>query len=183
MERKIAQKDEHRRGDVERSVDQAAAIAPPAFAKAEGEVQEERRLKRCSLHVGPVDDEIESIECACELEGVEDERHQAEDIKVGRLRRCPASEENVKSDGQIDETYEPLDLVVGTVGGLKDDANVDGDGLGPIGGLTEDGVSGVTPDPGLIHLIGGGGDHRGWDAIDGGENVALANAGLFCSGA
>ena len=183
LERQVTKHNEHGSRDVKRSVDEAGAVAAGALAEAEREMQEKRGLQRCGLDVGPVDGEIKSIQFACVLEGIEDEGHQAEDVKVGRLRRGPPSEEDIETDGEIDETDEALELKIGAIGGLENDADVDGDGLGPVGGLAEDGVGGVAPDAGAVHLIGRRRDHGSRRTVDGGEDVALADAGFIGSGA
>ena len=57
-------------------------IGPRRVREAHREVQEQRRLQHIREQVAPVDHPVEHPRLACRTEGVQHERHQAEDIKM-----------------------------------------------------------------------------------------------------
>ena len=131
--------------------------------------------------LAPEDDEVERVELAGVLEGVPDERDQAEDEEVGRFRGGPAAEKDIQADRKVDERDEAHHLVVEAVGFGEDDLDVELNAATVAGGA-QDRVGGVRPDAGLHDGALRGAEARGGVVVDGGEEVALADAGALGGG-
>ena len=70
-------------------------------------MQEQRRLQQPRHDVRPVDDPVKVVELAGVVEGVEDERDQAEDVEVRALGRGPASQQDVQANAEVDQRDQP----------------------------------------------------------------------------
>ena len=137
-----------------------ALIGREVVGEADRKVQKERRLERRCGHVAPVNDPVEGVEFAGVTEGVQDERNQAEDVKMDRLGSRPAPEEDVDSDTEIDKRDEPEALIDGTVFGLEDDLDIETWLRLEVGGVRngpKDGVGCMGPDAAAEHFA----DQRG----------------------
>ena len=116
------QAQQHRAGRVDQRKQNAAAEFLQAFlGEAEGKMQKERRLQGIQPARSPEDDPVERIERAGVLERIEGEGDQAEEVEVGGARRCPAAEENVDADGQVDEADDALTQLQAAVQRLRND--------------------------------------------------------------
>ncbi len=115
------QAQQHRAGRVDQRKQNATAEFLQAFlGEAESKVQKERRLQGFSQNVGPENDPVERVERAGVLERIEGEGDQAEEVEVGGARRCPATEENVDADGQVDKPDDALTQLQTAVERLRD---------------------------------------------------------------
>ena len=103
-----------------------------SIRKAERKVQKQRRLQRRYYDVRPVDDRVQRVHLAGELERVQNERDQAKDIKVGRFRGRPAPEEHVKPDQQIHHGDQPQSQIDRPISRFQDDRNIQVAGVGRI---------------------------------------------------
>ena len=99
---------------------------------------------------------------------------------------CPAPEENVDADAEIDEGDESQALVDGTVFGLEDYLDVE---LGcavqvdRLGDRPKDRVVGMGPDAAAEHLAHQWGDAGCWLVVDADEDVTGSDAGSMAGGA
>ena len=93
--------------------------------EGENEMQKQRRLQHSGGDVAPIDSPVEIVQLAGVLEGVSDERNQAENIKVRGTGSSPAAQQNVKSDAQIDQRNQPQPVVERTLGRNQDDAGIE----------------------------------------------------------
>ena len=109
-------------------------------------MQEQRRLQQPGHCVRPVDDPVEVIQLPGVVKGVEDERHQAENIKVCALGGRPAPQQDVDAYAQVDEGNQAQSDVQRAVRGRQDDRRLKGYAL------TDDGVGGLRPDADVIEL-------------------------------
>ena len=92
-----------------------APVFTALFRESERKVQEQCRLQQLSDDVAPVDNRVKRIELAGVMERVQNERHEAENIKMRGFRRGPAAEENVKTDAQVDQCDQAQSLLHGIV--------------------------------------------------------------------
>ncbi len=140
-------------------------------------------MQSCRRYVAPVDDPIEGVELGGVFEGIQNKRDEAEDVKVGRLGRRPAPEENVDSDAEVDQSDEAQTLVDGAVCGLEDDLYVEFGGalLDRTYGLSglKDRIGGVGPDAAAEGLADEGSQPVGWPVVDAYEDVAFAYSGAL----
>jgi len=74
-----------------------------ALREYQSEVQKQRRRQQPRHHARPVDFVVEIVQLPAVVEAVEDERHQAENVKVNGARRIPAANEDKDSDEEIDQ--------------------------------------------------------------------------------
>ena len=88
-------------------------------------MQKERRLEGGGDDVRPVDGPVEQVESGGVFESVEDERDETEDVEVGGFGRGPSAEEDIQADAQVDHCDQAVDLEVGFVDGLEDDADIE----------------------------------------------------------
>src|ERR1700694_3026236 len=88
----------------------------PPFRKGQYEVQKERRLQQPRDLIGPEDTPVESVELTDVVQGVENERYQAENVKMRRTDRRPAPQQYIKPNAQIDERDQPQPIVHGALG-------------------------------------------------------------------
>src|ERR1700720_2941233 len=82
-----------------------------AFREGQYEVQKERGLQKPGDFIGPEDAPVESVELADVVQRVEDERYQAEDVKVSGAHGSPAPQQHVKANAQVDERNQPQPIV------------------------------------------------------------------------
>src|SRR5579864_2463918 len=97
--------------------------------ESERKVQEQSWLQEPSDHVAPVDDLVKLVQLSGVLEGIKDERDQAENIKVHGLRGSPASQKNVKADRQVDKRDKPQAIVERLVRSLGDERSIQSDAV------------------------------------------------------
>src|ERR1700730_1621909 len=79
--------------------------------EGQNEMQEQSGLQKPGRDVAPVDSPVKLVQLSSELEGVENERDQAEDIEMRGARCRPAPQQNVKPDAQIDQSDETKPVV------------------------------------------------------------------------
>lgn len=123
--------------------------------EAYGEVKEERGLECLRGHVAPEDEPVERAGLACGAEAVQDEGHQAKDIKVDGLGRGPTPEEDVDSYTEVDERDEPETLINRAIFGFEDDLDIEAGCTLKVSRMrngTKNGVGGVCPDSTAVHL-------------------------------
>ncbi len=89
-------------------------------------MQKQRRLQRLSQHIAPENGPVQGVQLAGVLERVEGEGNQAEEVEVSGARGCPAAEENVDADGQVDEADEAQPQRQAAVQRLGDDHRLQG---------------------------------------------------------
>src|SRR5258708_36308972 len=85
-----------------------------ALRKDQSKVQQERRREQPGDYAGPIHFIVEGIQLAAVLEGIKDERYQADDVKMHGARRVPPAHENEKPNEKIDETNEPAVILDGS---------------------------------------------------------------------
>ena len=73
------------------------------FRENQRKMQQQRGGQQTSDHTRPVHFEVEGVQFSTVLEGVENERDQAEDIEVNRARGVPSADENEQPDEQVKE--------------------------------------------------------------------------------
>jgi len=99
-----AHADDSESGSINEGQEPAAVpVGETLLREGEREVQEQGRLECLGDDVAPVDDPVQIVELAGVVEGVQRERYEAEDVEVHRARSGPAAEEDVETDGQVDE--------------------------------------------------------------------------------
>ena len=91
-------RDINRRDDPAMLADKAALLR-----ESQDKMQEQRRLQQPGRNVAPVDGPVKLVQLSGELEGVKDERNQAENIEVRGTRRRPAPQQNIEPDAQVDQ--------------------------------------------------------------------------------
>src|SRR5690349_22495705 len=79
-------------------------------------MQEQSGLQQLSNDVAPENGPVKRVVLAGAMERVQNERHQAENIKVRGFWGGPAAEQNVKADAEINKGNQPQSLVHGIVG-------------------------------------------------------------------
>ena len=89
-------------------------------------MQKQRRLQRLGQDLAPVDGPVKGIEFAGVIERIQDKRGQAKDVKVSRARSRPPPEEDIETDGKVNQRNEPQALVLAAVCRLENDGCVDG---------------------------------------------------------
>ena len=104
-------------------------------------MQKQCGLQRLSQDPAPVDGPVKSIEFGGVVERIKDKRGQAKDVKMRRPGSRPAPEEDVETDGKVNQRNEPQALVLTAVGGLEQNGCVDGNAR------TEETVVDVPPGP------------------------------------
>src|SRR5260221_11865324 len=85
-----------------------------ALRKDQSKVQQEGRREQPGHYAGPIYLVVKSIQLVGVLEGIEDEGHQAEDVKMHGARRIPPAHENEKPNEEIEETNEPAVILDGS---------------------------------------------------------------------
>ncbi len=88
-------------------------------------MKKERGLESRGCQVSPIDGLVKAIEHAGVLEGVENERHEAEDVEVGGLRGGPAAEQDIDANAEIGERDETESVVARSIEWLKDDRDLE----------------------------------------------------------
>src|SRR4029077_1963217 len=91
-----------------------------ALRKGERKMQEQSRLQHTCGNVAPEDGPVKGVQLAGVMKRVKNERHQAENIKVGGFGRGPAAEQNIKSDSQVDQGDQALAYLHGIIGRDRD---------------------------------------------------------------
>src|SRR5258708_40373861 len=85
-----------------------------ALRKDQSKVQQERRREQPGDYAGPIHFIVEGIQLAAVLEGIKDERDQAEDVEMHGARGVPPTHENEKPNEKIEETNEPTVILDGS---------------------------------------------------------------------
>ncbi len=141
--------------------------------EGQDEMQEQCGLKQPCRNVAPVDNPVKLVQLSGELEGVKDERDQAENIEMRGTRRRPASQQNIKPDPQIDQGDEPKPVVQRAFGGNQDDGRVQRDRL------PNQGVSRLRPRAHAVNLPHPGGGVLYVVLVDGDQLITGSNPGLL----
>ena len=94
----------------ERQQNAATEVLQPLLGEAEGKVQKKRRLQGFSGDIRPEDHQVQPFQAARELEGIKDERYQAEKIEVRGAQSAPAAEQDVEANEQIDQADDAQSL-------------------------------------------------------------------------
>ena len=136
-------------------------------------MQEQRRLQQPGDDVRPVDDPVEIVELAGVVEGVKDERDQAENVEVRTLGRGPASEQNVHADAEVDQRDQPQSGVERAIGGSQDQRSFHRHAL------PHQRVGGLGPNADAIELPLQAADVGDVPAFDGNQLIAGLDAGLL----
>src|SRR5208283_516052 len=136
-------------------------------------MQKQRRLQQPGDDVGPIDNPIEVVQFAGVMEGIEDERDEAEDVKVRALGRSPAPEQNVDADAEIDQRDEPQPRVERAIGGYENDGSVEWYTL------PNQRILGFGPDANAIELLLQAADIGDVPVIERDHAVARLDAGLL----
>src|SRR5450755_3668458 len=92
----------------------------PPFRKGQYEMQEQSRLQQPGNFIGPQHGPIETVELADIMQRVEDERDQAENVKMRGTDGRPTPHQHVESNAQVDEGDQPQPIVHGPLGGYQD---------------------------------------------------------------
>src|SRR5258708_3844682 len=92
----------------------ADELAP--FREGQYEVQEQRWLQQPRDLIRPEDGPVKSIELAGIVQRVENERYQAENVKMRGTDRRPAPQQYIKPNAQVDEGDQPQPVVHRTFG-------------------------------------------------------------------
>ncbi len=167
------QRDDHRGRQVDYGGEPWPALAPLG-GKCEGKVEEECRLERISDNLAPVDSLVEGFRPAEVPERVEDERGEAEQIKVGGVGRGPASEEDVEADAEIDQGDEAKPLIDAAILEVEDDGDIrDAETM------TDESVVNGVVGAGVPHLPREKRESRGGNVVGFEEEVAGFYAGTF----
>ncbi len=111
-EREDVNGQQHASRDIDRG-NHPAMLADEVALLREGQnkMQKQSRLQQPRHHIAPVDRPVKFVQLSAELEGVENERNQAENVEVGRTGRRPAAQQDVKPDAEIDQGNEPQPVV------------------------------------------------------------------------
>ncbi len=141
-------------------------------------MQEQRRLQRRRLHIRPQDRQVQPIQHARVMERVPHERHQAENIKVGRLRRRPPSKQHIQADRQVHQPNQPLQLVIRPVRRHQVNRNIQSNRVRPVRRLPHHRVRRVSPHTRQVHLMHCRRHHRRRRPVDRRQNVALPDPRL-----
>src|SRR5258708_2898553 len=141
--------------------------------EGQDKVQKQRWLQQPGRNVAPVDDPVKLVQFPGELEGVKDERNQAEDVEVCGTRRWPASQQDVKPDAQVDQGNEPQPEVQRALAGNQDDRCIQRDRL------PYQGISRLRPRAYPVNLPDPGGGVLYVMLVDRSQPIACPNAGLF----
>ncbi len=96
----------------------------PPLREGQHEVQEQRRLQHPGNHVAPVNAPVERVKFSRVVERIEDERDQAENIKMRRTGRRPPAQQNIHADAQVDQRDQPQPIVEGSVRRCEDDSRL-----------------------------------------------------------
>src|SRR5581483_12459415 len=107
------------------------------------------------------------------MEGVEDERNQAEDEEMRAFGRRPAPEQDVDADAERNQRDQPQPGVKRAVGGHENDRGVDRDAL------PYQRVRGLGPDSDAIELLLHASDVGDRAPIDRDQAVTRLDAGLL----
>ena len=137
-------------------------------------MKEEGGLQRLGQDIAPVDGPVEVVEPPGVVEGVEGEGNQAEEVDMERAGCGPAPEEDVESDGQIDEADDKGEVEHAAVGGdgNDDDRGVEGNAA------AGDGVVCLAVDVGVLELAVEVGADFDRVIVDSGEQVTGLDSGL-----
>src|ERR1700691_2467653 len=85
------------------------------LGKDENEMQEKSRLQHSGTDVAPVDCPVEIVQLAGVLEGIGNERDEAENVEVRRAGSSPAAQQNVESNAEVNECDQPQPVVERTL--------------------------------------------------------------------
>ena len=99
----------------------------PLLGKRQNKMQEQSRLQDPGDNVAPVDGPIEVVQLAGVFERIRDERYQAENVKVRRTGCCPAAQQHVNADAQINQSDQPQPIIQRAIRGNQKDFRVQGD--------------------------------------------------------
>ena len=78
-------------------------------------MEEQRRLQRSGQNPAPVDSPVKAVQLAGVVKRVKNKRGQAKDVKMSRTRSGPPPEQDVESDGEIDQRNQPQTLVLAAI--------------------------------------------------------------------
>ncbi len=158
----------NRRNDPAMPADKAALLR-----ESQDKMQEQGRLQQPGGNVAPVDRPVKLVQLSGEFEGVKDERDQAKNIEMGRTRRRPAPQQNIKPDAEIDQGDEAQPVVERTLGRNQDHGGVERHGL------PYQGISSLRPCAHAVDLAHPGGRVLHVMLVDRGQVVASPNTGLL----
>src|SRR5579871_6217942 len=105
------------------------------------------------------------------MEGVEDERNEAEDVEVRALGGRPAPQQDVNADAEINQRDQSQAGIKRAIGGYQDDGSIDRHSL------PYQRVRGLGPDPHTVELLLEGADVRDLVPIDRNQTVARLDTG------
>src|SRR3974390_1385404 len=96
------------RGGVDRSkFEERLARRLRPFRKDQGKMQQKRGGQQPRDHARPVHFEVKRVQFSAVLEGIENERDQAEDIEVHSAGGVPSADKNKQTDEQIKQSNHP----------------------------------------------------------------------------
>ncbi len=142
------------------------------FREGQNKVQEQSRLQQPGHHVAPVDNPVKIVQLAGELEGVEDERDQAENVEMGGTRGRPSAQQHIEPNAQIDQSDETKPEVERAFGRDQDHGHVQRNRM------PNQRVSCFRPGAHPVHLSHAGGSVRHLALVDRGQAIARPNASL-----
>ena len=144
--------------------------------EGQDEMQKQSRLQQPGGNVAPIDRPVKLVQLSGELEGVKDERNQAENIEMRGTRRRPAPQQNIKPDAQVDQRDEAQPVIQRAFGRNQNHRRIQRDGL------PHQRISRLRPRPYPVNLSHPGGGVFHVMLVDRGQPVAHPNAG-FIAGA
>ncbi len=109
-------------------------------------MQKQGRLQDSGGDVAPINGPVEVVQLAGVLEGIGNERYQAENIEVGGSRRSPAAQQHVKPDAKVNKRNQAQPVVKGMIRGDQNHAGIERNRL------PDQGIRGFGPDAGAVEL-------------------------------
>ena len=157
------------------SGNQPAASVQYRSSLGEGqcEMQEQRWLQQPGHHVRPVNDPVKVVQFAGVVEGVEDERHQTENVEVCALGCGPASQQDVQPNPEVHQRDHSQTVVQSAVGRRQNQRSFNWDTL------ADQRVGGLRPDPRAVKLPLEPADVGDRASVNREQQVAFFDAGLL----
>ena len=146
----------------------------PPFREGQYVVQEKRWLQQPRDFIGPQDDPVKSVELAGVVKRVENERYQAENVKVRRAHGGPAPQQHIKTDAQVNERDQPQPIVHGALGRSQHHFHIQRNRA------ADQRVGGLRPDTGVVELARHRRRRVDRAAVDADNLVLAADSGPLC---